>query len=64
MGTDIISVCLQFSGREMADTTAFEKNAEIFFLCVLSPASVGALGHQNGDIIRKTTRKGGFLWSE
>jgi hypothetical protein len=54
MGADTGSVFLQFSGWKMADTIAFEKNAKIFFLCVLSIASFGAVGYQNSDIKKKT----------
>ena len=46
----------------MADTTAFEKNAEIFFLCVLSIASFGAVGYQNSDIKKKNRFFGSGLF--
>ena len=51
VGADTGSVFLQFSGWEMADTAAFEKNAQIFLLCVLSPASGFIMVYQNGVLI-------------
>ena len=46
----------------MADTGIVKKITQIFLLCILPPASLGAGGYQNGHIKRKHLERGVFLF--
>ena len=51
MDSAIVSLFLWLFGWEMACGGVFKKTAALFLLCVLSPASTGALGHQGRNLI-------------